>query len=281
MITIAEIQQFAGSLGVTPMMVDHDYAIGCFLHFLGLQREVSESWSFKGGTSLQKCHFGDYRFSEDLDFTISTAMTSESLLEIVNRAKISMHEGIGIPTDRVSPKVDVIEDGYGKESFEARVYYKGPGNFAASDRAIRIHVSRGELIAFPIIQKRIIHPYSDIAQLPAISLRAYTLEEAFVEKLRAFSGQRKHAISRDIFDIYYLEKRGVDVASSISAFPAKCTARGIDASSLTIDGAQKRESDYRLNWERNLEYLVPDNLKIPFDAAWEVALDSLRRALKN
>jgi predicted nucleotidyltransferase component of viral defense system len=263
------------------MVVDHDYALGCFLHYLGLQKEVNESWSFKGGTSLQKCHFGDYRFSEDLDFTISTAMTSEGLLEIVSRARIAMQEGIGITTERVAPKVDLIEDDYGKESFEARVYYKGPGNFAGSDRAIRIHVSRGELISFPIIQKRIIHPYSDIAQLPAIPLRAYTLEEAFVEKLRAFSGQRKHAISRDIFDLYYLEKRGVDVERAISAFPAKCLAQGIDASSLTIDGVQKREHDYRLNWERNLEYLVPGNLKVPFGDAWGVALDSLRRALKH
>jgi predicted nucleotidyltransferase component of viral defense system len=24
---------------------------------------------FKGGTALKKCYFGDYRFSEDLDFT--------------------------------------------------------------------------------------------------------------------------------------------------------------------------------------------------------------------
>jgi len=29
------------------------------------------SWAFKGGTCLKKCYFETYRFSEDLDFTLT------------------------------------------------------------------------------------------------------------------------------------------------------------------------------------------------------------------
>lgn len=37
---------------------------------------------FKGGTALKKCYFGDYRFSEDLDFTaIGSAPGGEKLLQ--------------------------------------------------------------------------------------------------------------------------------------------------------------------------------------------------------
>jgi predicted nucleotidyltransferase component of viral defense system len=116
MIPLAEIQHVAGSLGVAPTVVDHDYVLGWFLHFLGRQREAIESWTFKGGTSLQKCHFGDYRFSEDLDFTMTTSLTSEGLLAIVDRAKKAMQEVIGITTDAVPTRVESIEDDYGKES---------------------------------------------------------------------------------------------------------------------------------------------------------------------
>ena len=281
MITLAEIQLIAGSLGVIPTVVDHDYVIGCFLHFLGLEQEVRTSWLFKGGTSLQKCHFGKYRFSEDIDFTVTDALTSGGLLSIVNRAKAAMQNGIGIKADEVATRVETIEDEYGKESLEARVYYRGPWNYGASGKSLQIHVSRGELISFPLLEKPILHSYSDANQLSDNPLRTYSLEEVLAEKVRAFSGQRKHAIARDIFDLYYLVRRGVDVESAISVFPAKCGAKGIDSSSLSVDTARSRRDDYRLNWDRNLEYLVPRELRIPFDEAWNSAIATLDKALKS
>jgi predicted nucleotidyltransferase component of viral defense system len=35
------------------------------------QSRLSRLLIFKGGTALKRCHFGDYRFSEDLDFTLA------------------------------------------------------------------------------------------------------------------------------------------------------------------------------------------------------------------
>ena len=37
------------------------------------QSQLGELLVFKGGTALKRCHFGDYRFSEDLDFTLARA----------------------------------------------------------------------------------------------------------------------------------------------------------------------------------------------------------------
>lgn len=281
MIALAEVQRIAGSLGVAPTVVDHDYVLGCFLHFLGLQHEVSTSWLFKGGTSLQKCHFGEYRFSEDLDFTLTNALTSEGLLSIVNRAKVAMQDGIGISSNEIATRVETVKDDYGKESLEARVYYRGPWNYGGPGKSLQIHVSRGELISFPAMSKPIIHSYSDVDQLPDNLIKAYSLEEVFAEKLRAFSGQRKHPIARDIFDLYYLVKGGVDVDKSVSAFPAKCRAKGIDSASLNTATVLERKEDYRLNWQRNLEYLVPRELKIPFEDAWSSGISSLNKALKS
>lgn len=279
MISIGEIQRIAGSLGIAPTVVDHDYILGCFLHFLALQPEVRSSWLFKGGTSLQKCHFGNYRFSEDLDFTVLEAITAEGLLAVTDRAKAAMQDSIGIRTDEVVTHIDVIDDDYGYESFEARIYCRGPWDYGGSARSLKIHLVRDELVVFPAQDKRLIHSYSDSGNLPEVTVRAYALEEIFVEKLRAFSGQRKHAIARDVFDLYFLLTHGVDVGKAIAAFDDKCKIKRIDVSTIRVDVAEARREDYRLNWTTTLEYLLPDQLKIPFEKAWEPSIAILRKAL--
>ena len=42
---------------------------------------VRELLIFKGGTALKLCHFGDYRFSEDLDFTLARAAEFREIRE--------------------------------------------------------------------------------------------------------------------------------------------------------------------------------------------------------
>jgi len=33
MINVSEIKRIAGSLGLNPTVVEHDYVLGCYLHF--------------------------------------------------------------------------------------------------------------------------------------------------------------------------------------------------------------------------------------------------------
>ena len=49
--------------------------------------ELRETLVFKGGTALKKCYFGDYRFSEDLDFSgLEDVPTGDDLAEAIVRA---------------------------------------------------------------------------------------------------------------------------------------------------------------------------------------------------
>lgn len=134
---------------------------------------------------------------------------------------------------------------------------------------------------FPAQQKAIIHRYSDSQILPKASLHVYSLEEILVEKLRAFSGQRKHAIARDIFDLYFLSTHGVDEPRAIAAVDAKFRFKGIDLESLAIDVVEARKEDFRANWNNNLAYLLPDQLRVPFERAWELLISLFTRALKK
>jgi len=217
MIAIDEIRRIADDIGVAPSVVDHDYVLGCFLHYLSLQPEVQQSLIFKGGTSLRKCYFAGYRFSEDLDFTAAKAIAASTIQRLVNAAKNIMQESIGIRADGQEVVVETISDDYGKESYEAKLYYEGPWKYGGTPRSIRVHVSRGEQLVFPPKHLPLIHNYSDQKDLPKTSIRVYALEEIFAEKLRAFSGQRKRPVARDVYDLYLLSKSSVNLEYLVPA----------------------------------------------------------------
>jgi predicted nucleotidyltransferase component of viral defense system len=74
-----------GGKRIPENVLERDYCIAWFL--IGLARTpLRKKLVFKGGTALRRCHFADYRFSEDLDFTILKSITFEEIkkeLELV------------------------------------------------------------------------------------------------------------------------------------------------------------------------------------------------------
>jgi hypothetical protein len=179
MIAVAEIRSIADALSVAPAVVDHDYVLGCLLHYLTLQTETQQGLVFKGGTSLQKCYFAEYRFSEDLDFTALQAFNVPTIQRLVNEAKHAMQESIGIIADTHETVVETIADDYGKESYEAKLYYEGPWKYGGTPRSLRIHISRDEQLLFSPKILPIMHTYSDRNELPNASIQVYALEEIF------------------------------------------------------------------------------------------------------
>ncbi len=69
MIEKNEILTIAKNLSLRPDTVEKDYVLGWMLHGIG-EHQSTKTWAFKGGTSLKKCFFETFRFSEDLDYTI-------------------------------------------------------------------------------------------------------------------------------------------------------------------------------------------------------------------
>ncbi|MEQ8573582.1 MAG: nucleotidyl transferase AbiEii/AbiGii toxin family protein, partial [Fulvivirga sp.] len=69
MILKKEIEKKAEAKGVAKSTIDKDWVLGHFIDAIYSIERCKKSLIFKGGTSLKKCYFPDYRFSEDLDFT--------------------------------------------------------------------------------------------------------------------------------------------------------------------------------------------------------------------
>jgi hypothetical protein len=67
-----------GGRRIPENVLERDYCIAWFL--IGLSRtSLRNKIAFKGGTALRRCHFAEYRFSEDLDFTLLQSLSFEEL----------------------------------------------------------------------------------------------------------------------------------------------------------------------------------------------------------
>jgi predicted nucleotidyltransferase component of viral defense system len=276
MISEAEVRRIAAAAKVDPMVIDLDYSLGWFL--LGM-RKTSTSLGgliFKGGTCLRKCYFPDYRFSEDLDFTATKHLSLTEVEGWITKSVdwISDHDG---PDFRVQPiHFDVVDDEYRSESYQVRIYYRGPLRWGGSPRTVKLDMTRAEKILLPLNEKQIIHPYSDQVSFGDVDLLCYCLEEVIAEKIRAVGGQRRFAVSRDLYDIYNLVSFGINQNAVLQILPGKFEVIGLSLKEIDIHVIQQRRSEFERDWERRLNYLVI-NKDLDFDKAWQCALQLLEK----
>lgn len=73
-----------GGRRIPEAVLERDYCLAWFLATLS-GSPLKAILAFKGGTALKRCYFDDYRFSEDLDFTL---LRPTSLEDICNISKL-------------------------------------------------------------------------------------------------------------------------------------------------------------------------------------------------
>ena len=91
-----EIQAIAGKAQIRDTQIEKDYVLTWLLWGIAQSELLYKSLIFKGGTVLKKAYFPDYRFSEDLDFTlINAALTDMQIIEAfqVEFAEKAHHKG--------------------------------------------------------------------------------------------------------------------------------------------------------------------------------------------
>lgn len=62
---------------MTAQTVERDYVLAHVLTAIA-ERDREAQFVFKGGTSLRLCHFDDYRYSADLDFSLVNGLDTEN-----------------------------------------------------------------------------------------------------------------------------------------------------------------------------------------------------------
>src|SRR5271166_3216346 len=84
-----------GGRRIQESVLERDYCLAWFLCALA-ESDLKPILGFKGGTALKRCYFGDYRFSEDLDFTLTQPIAFEELVNKLLPVYAAVHQASGI-----------------------------------------------------------------------------------------------------------------------------------------------------------------------------------------
>ncbi|MEP6904346.1 MAG: nucleotidyl transferase AbiEii/AbiGii toxin family protein, partial [Actinomycetota bacterium] len=100
MIRPKEIQQKASGAGVRDQQIEKDYVLSWILKGIAEHKVVAKFLVFKGGTVLKKIYFEDYRFSEDLDFTLlDTSIIKDQIFDWFGEIFEYIREEANIPLE--------------------------------------------------------------------------------------------------------------------------------------------------------------------------------------
>jgi predicted nucleotidyltransferase component of viral defense system len=252
MITKAHITRLASRHVVPAKTVERDYALAHIVAAIAKQGEGSKL-VFKGGTALRLCHFEDYRYSADLDFSVMGGSLKDAL--------DTMAHGLGAVGGSLNG-VRLTEDN------PPRIAYIGP---LGRERTIKLDLADDELV-FDTERRGLLPRWSDLPRGTAVHV--YTLLEIAGEKLRCVL-QRLQC--RDLFDLHLLfEEAAVEPAEAASVFRLKARHRGFDPKSFA-ERYGERIGQYRKRWERELGEHLPGDLPHFNDVERRVARH-LRRA---
>jgi predicted nucleotidyltransferase component of viral defense system len=258
MISKQEIMEHAKIYNLPANTIEKDYVLNWILAGIAQSQTLKNQWVFKGGTCLKKCFFELYRFSEDLDFTI-TAVEHRSLdflrSEFINISEwIYEHSGIEISPDEI--KFEWYENPRGNVSIQGKIAYTGPMKRRGNNPTIKLDLCWDELIVEPTILSGIHHPYSDLNF--DFQIQTYCIEEIFSEKLRAL---RERMRPRDLYDVIHLhfdERWQADKTRVLEALKKKCAFKSVEAPTMALLNALPGKDDLMLDWENMLIHQISD-----------------------
>src|SRR5665648_599992 len=111
MIPQAEISKLAFREGMSDKIIEKDYVITWILLALA-DSELEDFLVFKGGTALKKIYFPDYRYSEDLDFTIRKEIANDELVSRLNETLDNLEKEQGlqfaVPPEKIEERADSL-----------------------------------------------------------------------------------------------------------------------------------------------------------------------------
>ena len=247
MIKPGEIQQKARDVGVRDQQIEKDYVLSWILKGIAQHEQLSKAIVFKGGTVLKKIYFEEYRFSEDLDFTLlNNKITNEQIFDWFKEVFEYVKEEANIPLAIIDNNEH--EDG----GINFYISYTGPLGGQGNNKRVKVDISRSEQLEYAPVMKDVIVGYSD---LEAHQLLCYPLEEMLVEKMRTVM-QRMQA--RDFYDIWFLlEQHNMDAAFHMKEFEKKCASKNLKHSDFPKK-LTERLPQYKGRWKNSMGEQIKD-----------------------
>lgn len=253
MIRPKEINAVAGKFRLKNSQVEKDYVLNWILYGISRNELLSKILVFKGSTVLKKEYFDDYRFSEDLDFTLlDEKISNDDLLKEFEKVYAFVKEEANITLQ--FKESDTHESG----SLVFYVNYVGPLQASITSRNIKIDITRGEILEYGIEQRRVFKDYTDLPE-ELFSLQCYSLSEVLIEKMAALMGRTE---PRDLYDFWHLtENEQMSTKHHKPEFERKAKNKKHDPDKFE-EKVLSKEKNLKQAWEKKLENQVRSSKNI-------------------
>lgn len=260
------LQEVRPRLGLPWEVLERDYLLSWLLAGIAQVELLRETLVFKGGTALKKCYFGDYRFSEDLDFSgLGGVPTGDAMERAIGEAcaaaaaLLDEYAPVEISWERYTEKEP--HPG-GQEAFTIRARF--PWQPRPQTR-VMIETTVDEKILKPPLERELIHEYGEPIES---KVRVYALEEIVAEKLRAilqYAAELEErgwsrSRARDYYDLWRMlgtYKDRMDLAGFTVFLTAKCAVRNVTFTSPEDFFQDSMLTFIEKSWNQWLGPLVP------------------------
>ena len=272
-------------------LLEQDYLLSWVLAGISQVEELKSNLIFKGGTALKKTYFGDYRFSQDLDFTVSGTLPNDSTLESLIREACKQAEHLQAAyKDPVYISVDWYAEKEPHPHNQKAFTVKGQFPWHRDPRtAVMIEITTEEPVVLAPELRTIIHQEYD-EQLSA-SIYTYPLEEIVCEKIRAILQFAKklhergwgRSRARDYYDLWRIfsdYKEHLDLTIIPELVTKKCVLKEVQFNEPAQLFSQELMEDLDVAWQRWLAPFVPNlpskeqvlkELRHELDLIWSTA----------
>lgn len=232
-----------GGRRIPEAVLERDYCLAWFL--IGLsQSKLRDLLIFKGGTALKRCHFAEYRFSEDLDFTLQRraefAEIREGLEEVYEL--VAQASGIRFAFEREDRQAHV-------NSYTFYLRYQGP---LPTPNTVKVDITISEVLHFPVEQLPVLRAYPEFEDVPEDRpIGVYSLKEIATEKVVALQDRARNE-PRDLYDLWFLTTRaGIELGDLTEAIAEKLRFREKEIAGLE-DRIFAKEARLRTLWNSRL-----------------------------
>jgi len=243
MIHAKEINAVAAKHKLKDTQIEKDYILSWILFGITGNELLSKQLVFKGGTVLKKIYFPNYRFSEDLDFTLlDEKITNEELLHEFEKVYAFVKEEANITLQFGEANTHI------SGSLAFYINYIGPLQGNINSKNLKIDITRGETLEYPVEQRAVFILYSDLPE-QSFQLQCYSLSEVLIEKMTALMGRTE---PRDLFDFWYLtEHERMDTRYHNPEFKRKAKNKKHDPN-LFETKVLAKERNLKQAWEKKL-----------------------------